>query len=104
MEKRNIHFSVPFISNYQAAEVAQPGKSALDFPAPAIAAKLAAVLSGRANAVGAVRANKLDVAFAHSWRKMKFGGCGMVARSGGAIKLGTSGDWVSTVNENGNAW
>src|SRR5437773_1347299 len=55
--------SVVFVTRDEAAEVLEPSDGALDLPAPAIAAELPAVLSGRLDAVLSVRTHEFNAAF-----------------------------------------
>jgi hypothetical protein len=58
MEKRFIALDVIVITHDQAAEVAQPGKSAFDFPPFAVASQVASVVEGRFAAAFAVRTDE----------------------------------------------
>ena len=51
---------VPFVSDKQAAEVAEPGKEPFDLPAATVAAQLAAILGGRADPAALVGSDQLD--------------------------------------------
>ena len=49
-----------FISGHQSAEVVQPSKQALDFPAVLIPAQLSAILGGVPDAIVLVRRDHVD--------------------------------------------
>jgi len=55
MDKALVNEAVMFMAYDQATEAADPGNGAFDFPAAAVAAKLAAILGGGSNAASSVR-------------------------------------------------
>lgn len=61
MKECPIDVEMMFMPNQQASEVAEPGESALDLPAPTIAAQRAAILRGWAGASTPVWADQFDV-------------------------------------------
>jgi len=62
MEEGVIHRQRAFVSHHQAAEVAQPGEGALDFPATPIAPQRSSILRGRLAPVLAMRTDQMDAA------------------------------------------
>jgi hypothetical protein len=66
MEERAVDKECPFPTDDQAAEVAEPGKGALDDPAPAIASELAPVLGLGPRAIAAVGTDQVKAAVGES--------------------------------------
>src|SRR5579862_2841101 len=62
MKKSGIALDITVITDDQATEVAQPGKSAFHFPASFVSSERSSILGGGLNAVGPVRANQLNAA------------------------------------------
>ena len=60
MEERQEHRQRMLPAHDQASEIAEPGESAFDFPALAVASQLASVLGGRPLPVLAMRGDQLD--------------------------------------------
>ena len=60
MKESLINNQVPLPAHRQAAEVAQPGKGALDFPATLVTSQLAPILGLRLFAVAPMRADHVD--------------------------------------------
>src|SRR5581483_2024315 len=54
------HAQDTVLTHLEATEIAEPGKGALDFPAPLVPPQLAAVLIRLVPSVAAVRHNELD--------------------------------------------
>jgi len=54
-----VNEAVVFVSDHQSAEAADPGDGALDFPAAAVAAEFASVLSFWSDSASAMRADQV---------------------------------------------